>query len=232
MSRYRFRDRIQPWIGRLLLCLFLLSGCSGEEPVAEPEKVIEPRGVIVAVGDSLTAGLGVEVAESYPALLEERLHREDKPYRVVNSGVSGETTSGTLSRLDWILTMDPDIIILEIGANDGLRGIDPATPRQNLKEILFRLNQEGIVVLFAGMKMVWNLGSEYTEEFNSIYPELAAQYDLVFMDFFLKDVATIPELNQRDGLHPNGDGYSVVVENIYPYVLQAIERHELNREVK
>lgn len=184
-------------------------------------------GRIAAIGDSLTAGLGVDEELNYPSRLQKKLAADGKHYQVVNAGVSGETTSGTLSRLDWVLAMKPDIVILEIGANDGLRGLDPAVPRGNLEKILDRLQKEGIVTVLAGMKMVWNMGPAYTDAFNRIYPELARRRDLLFMPFFLEDVAAVPELNRADGLHPNSDGYRVVTENIYPYVLEAIGRLEL-----
>lgn len=183
-------------------------------------------GTIVAVGDSLTAGLGVDEDSAYPAQLQRKLHAEGHNYQVVNAGVSGETTSGTLSRLEWVLTMNPDIVILEIGANDGLRGIDPAVPAKNLREIVRVLKENNIVTVFTGMKMVWNMGPAYTLAFNAIYPEVADENDLIFMPFFLKDVATKRDLNIEDGLHPNSKGYEVVVKNIYPYVMEAIERFE------
>lgn len=215
----------------LLLMLLVLFGCKQE---SEPQEVSTPKdlvysGTIVAVGDSLTAGLGVPESASYPAQLQQKLNEAGRKYRVVNAGVSGETTSGTLSRLDWILSTKPDIVILETGANDGLRGIDPAIPRKNINEILGRLAHERVVVVLAGMKMVWNLGPVYIAAFNAIYPELAAEHKVVFMPFFLDDVATVPRLNTEDGLHPNEAGYAVVVEKIYPYVLQAIEKFEENR---
>ena len=183
-------------------------------------------GRIAAVGDSLTAGYGLDEKLSYPAQLQKKLAADGKHYQVINSGVSGETSSGTLSRLDWILTMNPDIVILVIGANDGLRGLDPAVPRANIEKILDRLAEEDIVVVLAGMKMVWNMGADYTARFNGIYPDLAGRSGVIFMPFFLEGVATVPELNLEDGLHPNGDGYRVVTDNIYPYVLKAIARLE------
>lgn len=215
----------------LLFVMFgVLGGCDQE---SESQVSTEDNGIyhgtIMAVGDSLTAGLGVNEEASYPAQLQQKLEVAGKKYYVINAGVSGETTSGTLSRLDWILSAKPDIVILETGANDGLRGIDPAIPRKNIDEILTRFENEGVVVVFAGMKMVWNLGPAYIAAFNSIYPETAADHKVIFMPFFLDGVATIPRLNTGDGLHPNESGYAVVVEKIYPYVLQAIKKFEETR---
>ena len=215
-----------------VLCfLLLLGGCRQEVEQIQEESVPEEfMGTIVAVGDSLTAGLGIDEEFSYPAQLQQRLVEEGRKYRVINAGVSGETSSGTLSRLEWILTMKPDIVILEIGGNDGLRGIDPAVPRKNLDQILQLLRDRNVITILVGMKMVLNLGDEYTTEFNSIYPEIAAKYGLIFMPFFLHGVATLPELNTADGIHPNSDGYRVVVGNIYPYVIKAIGSLEKGRK--
>lgn len=207
----------------------VLSGCKDEtKNPAESSRTenMEISGTIVALGDSLTAGYGLEEEFSYPALLQRKLEAEGYRYKVINAGVSGETTSGTLSRLEWVLTMNPDIVVLEIGANDGLRGIDPAVPEKNLKEMVRVLKEQNVIIVFAGMKMVWNLGPAYVKQFNAIYPEIADENDLIFMPFFLEDVATNRQLNLDDGLHPNEKGYEVVVENIYPYVIEAIERFE------
>lgn len=211
----------------LFMMGIVLSGCEGErqEKVQGPRDEAPPK-TIVAVGDSLTAGFGVAEEEAYPALLEKKLQADGHPYRVVNAGVSAETSSGTLSRLEWILTMDPDIVILETGANDGLRGIDPRVAEKNIREILKILGERQVVVLLAGMKMVRNLGPLYVAEFNALFPRLAEESGAVFMPFFLEGVAMQGELNQADGVHPNGAGYKKIVENIYPYVLQAIKKRE------
>jgi acyl-CoA thioesterase-1 len=211
-----------------------LQGCdsrsessTAETPVTK--KPEPPRQVIVALGDSLTAGYGVELEKSYPALLERKLEAEGYPFRLVNAGVSGETSSGTLSRLDWILSQKPDIVILEIGANDGLRGIDTSLVEANIDAILKRLQENNVVTVLAGMKMVRNLGDQYTQEFDAIYPKLASRHQVVFMPFFLEDVASIAELNSGDGIHPNERGYEIITENLYPYVISAIERLRENR---
>lgn len=209
----------------LMILLLLVAGCEQDIKVETP--VAEARsftGTIVAVGDSLTAGLGVDEQFSYPSQLQERLDNDGYNYRVINAGVSGETTSGTVSRLDWIMTMKPDIVILEIGANDGLRGIDVKVPEENLIKILNYFKRNKVITVFTGMQMVWNLGPEYTAEFNAIYPAIAKDHGVIFMPFFLKDVATVRALNIEDGLHPNGDGYTIIVDNLYPYVKEAIGR--------
>lgn len=200
---------------------------TAETPAAKKQDA--PRQVIVALGDSLTAGYGVELEDSYPALLEKKLAAEGYSFRLVNAGVSGETSSGTLSRLDWILSQKPDIVILEIGANDGLRGIDTALVETNIDTILQRLQDNNVVTVLAGMKMVRNLGEQYTREFDSIYPKLAGKHQVVYMPFFLEGVASIASLNSGDGIHPNERGYEIITENIYPYVVRAIEQLRENK---
>lgn len=179
---------------------------------------------IICVGDSLTAGFGVDFDKSYPALLQNQLDAKSYNTTVINSGVSGETSSGTLSRIAWVLEMKPDIVILETGANDGLRGIPTEVPEKNLLEIIQMLQERDVVVVFAGMQMVWNLGEDYTGKFNAIYPTIAEKSGVIFMPFFLKDVATIQDLNQLDGLHPTHQGYEIITTNILPYVEKAIEQ--------
>jgi acyl-CoA thioesterase I len=182
-----------------------------------------PEGVIVAMGDSLTEGYGVLEKEAYPALLQEMLSEKGYRFPVVNAGVSGETSSGALSRIRWVLRLKPDIVILETGANDGLRGIDPAVTEQNIAQILGVLKKEKITVVLAGMKMVVNMGKTYTDSFEKIYPSLARRFDVTLIPFFLDGVAAIPSLNSGDGIHPNAAGYKVLVQNIFPYVTDAVE---------
>ena len=210
-----------------LMAFFILS-----LPLACRQEQEQPKGsmpdnasaalTIAAVGDSLTAGFGVEENESYPALLEKRLKSEGYDVRVINAGMSGETSSGTLARIDWLLTLKPDVVILETGANDGLRGIDPGLVRGNLETMLEMLQEKGIVVVFTGMRMVWNLGPGYTSGFNQVYPEIATDKKLIFMPFFLEGVAANPALNIEDGIHPNPQGYAVIVDNLLPFVKQAL----------
>jgi len=207
-----------------LLCLSI-NGCKQEQDDKLEEKTqSEKMKTIVAVGDSLTAGYGLDESESYPVLLESKLQADGYRYRVVNAGVSGETSSGTLSRIEWILTLNPDIVILETGANDGLRGIDPQLAEKNIRDILQLLADRKVMVLLAGMKMVWNMGPAYVAKFNRIYPKLADEFDVVFYPFFLEGVAMRSQLSLGDGVHPNAQGYKIITDNIYPYVLKAIEK--------
>jgi acyl-CoA thioesterase-1 len=172
--------------------------------------------VLVAFGDSLTAGLGVSPEESYPARLQEKLQLSGYRYRVVNAGVSGETTAGGLRRVDWILKSSPDIVILELGANDGLRGLNLSQTRANLEQIIQRLMAGGATVILAGMKLPPNYGAEYTRAFQSTYADLAKRSGLPFIPFFLEGVAAKAHLNQADGIHPTGAGYTIIVENAWP----------------
>lgn len=173
-------------------------------------------GRIVAFGDSLTAGLGVPADDSYPAQLQRWLDGAGYPFRVVNAGVSGDTTAGGVRRVDWVLKSDPSLVILELGGNDGLRGIDPAQTRANLEAIIRKFRAVGVPVVLVGMKLPPNYGGRFTRDFADIYPELARKYDLPFMPFFLEDVALNEELTQADGIHPTGEGYAVIVRNLTP----------------
>lgn len=169
---------------------------------------------IVAFGDSLTAGLGVSPEESYPFQLQQWLDEAGYRYRVINAGVNGDTTAGGLRRVSWVLSSKPSIVILELGGNDGLRGLDLKETRSNLEKIIQRLQAAGVTVVLAGMKLPPNYGADYTTRFSAIYRELARAYHLTLMPFFLEGVATQAGLNQADGIHPTGAGYRVVVENL------------------
>ncbi len=184
-------------------------------------KADEP--VILALGDSLTAGYGLDAADSFPAQLERALAEAGTPAKVVNAGVSGDTSAGGRARLDWLLADGaPDVLIVELGANDGLRAIDPASTRGNLAAIIETGMEAGATVLLAGMYAPPNLGDEYTKAFNAAFLDLATQYGVIFYPFFLDGVAGDPSLNQADGIHPTPEGVAVIVENILPSVLQAL----------
>ncbi len=174
--------------------------------------------ILVAFGDSLTAGLGVSQEESYPARLQEKLLLSGYRYRVVNAGVSGDTTAGGVRRVEWVLKSKPDIVILELGANDGLRGLSLIETRANLEQIIQRLLAGGAKVILAGMKLPPNYGADYTKTFHEMYIDLAKRYDVQFMPFFLDGVAAKIDLNQADGIHPTGAGYAVIVENTWRFV--------------
>ncbi len=170
--------------------------------------------LIVAFGDSLTAGHGVDVDESYPAQLQKRLNDLNYHYRVVNAGVSGDTTAGGLRRVSWVLKSNPDLVILELGGNDGLRGLSLEQTRNNLSEIIQRFQEAGVEIILAGMKLPPNYGPEYTAGFEAIYPALAKEYQLPLIPFFLEGVAASSTLNQADGIHPTKEGYRIIVEEI------------------
>jgi acyl-CoA thioesterase-1 len=174
--------------------------------------------VIVALGDSLTAGLGVAADEAYPARLEARLAREGYAYRVVNAGVSGDTTAGGLRRVDWVLRAKPEIAIVALGANDGLRAQSPQAMRENLTAIVKRLQAAGARVLLVGMRLPPNYGADYTTEFQAVFPEVARSTGAAFMPFLLDGVAADTRLNQPDGIHPTAAGYQVIADGLWPYL--------------
>ncbi len=194
----------------LVLCLSAL-----------PAAAREPR--ILAFGDSLTAGLGLPESEALPARLEARLRRDGIAATVVNAGVSGDTTAGGLARLDWALAEKPDLVLLELGANDALRGTDPATVRANLDAIIARIQAAGARVLLIGMKAPSNWGEAYERRFDSLYAELARRHNVPLYPFLLEGVAMDPQLNQPDGLHPNERGVAVIVDRLAPLVEQLVE---------
>lgn len=174
--------------------------------------------VLVAFGDSLTAGLGVSPEESYPARLQEKLLLSGYRYRVINAGVSGDTTAGGVRRVEWVIKSKPDIVIVELGGNDGLRGLSLPETRANIEQIIQRLLAGGAKVILAGMKLPPNYGADYTNAFQAMYADLAKRYDVQFMPFFLDGVAAKADLNQADGIHPTGAGYAIVAENTWRYV--------------
>lgn len=176
------------------------------------------RVTILALGDSLTAGYGLPAEAAWPLLLEKKLQADGLDARVINAGVSADTTAGGLNRLEWALEENPDVAIVELGANDALRGLDPRRTEANLDAILNRLREKGVRVLFTGMYAPLNMGEAYTSAFNAVFPRLAAKHGVAFYPFFLEGVATKPDLNQADGMHPNAAGSKVLVERLYPEV--------------
>jgi acyl-CoA thioesterase-1 len=181
--------------------------------------------VIVAFGDSLTAGFGLPREAAFPARLEAWLQAHGFAARVINAGFSGDTTANGLARLDKSLAEHPDIVILELGANDALRGIDPAAVRSNLQAIIARIKRQGAQLLLTGMLAPPNWGEEYRQAFDRIYPEIARSDAVPIYPFFLEGVALDPQLNQPDGLHPNERGVMVLVERIAPVIRSLFMDH-------
>jgi acyl-CoA thioesterase I len=178
--------------------------------------------VILAFGDSLTAGLGLPPNEAFPAQLEARLAALGVKARVINAGVSGDTTADGLARLDWALADKPDLVIIEFGANDMLRGIDQKLARANLAAMIAKIRNVGAKILLAGMKAAPNWGPVYRTSFDRIYPELAQTEHVALYPFFLDGVAMDPTLNQPDGLHPTAKGVAIIAGRIAPYVVRLI----------
>lgn len=181
--------------------------------------------VISVLGDSLTSGYGLPSAAAFPERLEAALKASGRTVRVINAGVSGDTTAGGRARVDWMLQDKPDLVIVELGANDALRGLSPKEAETNLDDILTRIAKSGARILLTGMLAPPNFGREYGEEFKAIYPRLAQKHDVPLYPFFLDGVAADPKLNQPDGMHPNAQGVEVIVKHILPAVEKVLDRH-------
>ena len=215
MRRLRPADRM---IGRRLAALALSLGLlfAGAPPALA--HITE----LAVFGDSLAAGHGLPQTAGFPAQLEARLRADGIEIHVIDAGFSGDTTTGGLARLDWTLAQNPDFVILELGGNDLLRGIDPKVTRANLDAMIVKIQRAGAKILLAGMRAPPNWGAEYQREFDRIYPELAQAHGVTLYPFFLDGVAMNPELNQPDGLHPNERGVAAMVERIAPVVVRFI----------
>lgn len=200
-----------PAVVALLLVLVAVAPAAGER-------------VIVILGDSLTAGLGVAPDEAYPALLEARLRREGFAYRVVNAGVSGDTTAGGLRRLDWVLRSQPDVVLVALGANDGLRAQPVTALRDNLTAIVTRLRGAGTRVVLAGMRLPPNYGAAYAGAFAGAFPSVARATSVPLLPFLLEGVAGDPALNQADGIHPNAAGHRAVAETVWRALRPLLEK--------
>ncbi|NAY91287.1 arylesterase [Muricauda sp. JGD-17] len=221
---------------RYFFLLFCLISC-GDAPKkapdttdgnSSPENTIatETTGkVILFFGDSLTAGYGLELEEAFPALIQNRLDSLGLNYTVINSGLSGETTSGGRNRLDWVLNQKVDVFVLELGANDGLRGIPLAETRSNLQAIidLVRKRNPDTEIVLAGMQIPPNMGPEYTTEFRKIFPELAEENGIALIPFLLEGVAGNPELNLEDGIHPTPEGHQIVRDNVWTVLEKVLQ---------
>lgn len=193
--------------------------CANPEAVAAQQR-------IVALGDSLTSGYGLPAGEDFATKLEQALHKNGHNVKIDNAGVSGDTTAGGLNRLEWAVSGDPkpSLVIVALGANDMLRGLDPALAKQNLSKIITTLEEKNIPVLLVGMKSMITMGPFYRGKYDKIFPELAKEHTIPLHPFFLEDVAMKPELNLEDGIHPNEKGIAVMVENILPLVEKTIKK--------
>jgi acyl-CoA thioesterase-1 len=197
---------------------------SGPARATAPPVAARPK--IVVLGDSLTAGLGIPKEEAYPAILEQRLKDRGLDFDVVNAGVSGDTSAGGLSRLDWALDGDVRVLIVALGGNDGLRGLPPEELKQNLAHIIERAQARGITVILAGMEAPPNFGRDYTKQFHDVYPELARRYHVPLVPFLLYNVAGIEQLNQRDGIHPTAAGARIVADNVWRVLEPVVTQRE------
>src|SRR3954465_392697 len=202
---------------KTLLSIVLLLLISGAEPaLAAPVKIL-------AIGTSLTQGYGLPPGTEFTVQLQKALKQAGIDAVIINAGVSGDTSAGGLARLDWSLADHPDAVLLELGSNDMLRGIPPATTEKNLRAILDRLKAAHVRVLLAGMHAQRNLGADYVNQFDQIYPRLAKDYNVLFYPFILDGVALNPRLNQADGMHPNPAGVKVIVSRILPLVKKLVK---------
>jgi len=179
---------------------------------------------IMVIGDSLTAGYGLAQSDSFPAQLEVALQAVGEDVRIINSGVSGDTSAGGRARLAWSLSLKPDAVILELGANDGLRGLDPRQTEANLGQIIANIQKRSLPVLLTGMRAPPNLGQQYGTDFNNLFRRLANKHRVLFYPFFLEGVAAVPALNQTDGIHPNAVGVGEIVKRILPLVRELIDQ--------
>lgn len=220
----------------MFIFMLFIVGCSSNEVQSnqnfdeigiEEENITENQINIVAFGDSLTEGLGVEREDAYPSQLEMRLAELGYDVRVFNSGYSGETTTGALNRVDWVLSLNPDLVIITTGANDAMRGIDLSITKNNIGNIIEKFQSNNVTVILSGMKIFENLGEEYITEFENIYPTLAEEYNVSFIPLFLEGVEANSSLNNDDQIHPNKEGYNIIVENnILPVLIPVLDRFE------
>lgn len=217
----------------MLIGVALAAGCGRESPRprasaadhpprqgAQPSPSPAPR--VVFLGDSLTAGFGLDVRDAYPSLVEMRLRATGIAAEVINAGVSGDTSAGGLRRVDWALDGNVQVLVVALGGNDALRGLDPADLRRNLAAIIERGRQRRVTVILAGMEAPPNLGQAYTSAFRQVYRDLAAEYRIALIPFLLDGVAGNPVLNQADGIHPNAEGARKVADLVWPFVERAV----------
>lgn len=220
-----------------ILLMFLMFSCgentekkseknSIEEVQTETETQDSEKDVILFFGNSLTAGMGLEPSEAFPALIQNRLDSLDYDYEVINAGLSGETTASGKNRINWVLNQDVDVFVLELGANDGLRGIPLEETRKNLQDIINTVKEKNpdTKIVLAGMQIPPNMGEEYTTQFRNIFPELAEENNVELIPFLLEGVAGDPKLNQQDGIHPTAEGYEIVADNVWSVLEDVVEK--------
>lgn len=191
---------------------------SAQEPTQQTEETVTKTKTVLCFGDSITAGYGLDdTNDAYPAVLQKKIDSLGLDYTVINSGLSGETTAGGRSRIDWVMNQNIDVFILELGANDGLRGVPLSETRQNLQAIIDVVKEKSpdTTIILAGMELPPNMGQDYTSEFRQIFAELASKNTLEFIPFILKDVGGIAELNQNDGIHPTVEGHKIVANTVW-----------------
>jgi acyl-CoA thioesterase-1 len=211
---------------RLMLVMLVFASCNNDKKSAPVEQQTSKTDsatntgmkTILFFGNSLTAGYGLDPSEAFPALIQGKIDSLNMPYKVVNAGVSGETSSGGNSRIDWILRQPVDVFVLELGANDGLRGIPTAETRKNLQSIIDKVKAKypEVKIVLAGMQIPPNMGKAYSSSFMKIYPELAKENNAALIPFLLQGVGGEVKLNQQDGIHPTAEGHKIVAENVWP----------------
>lgn len=210
----------------LLLCTHCLAGCGESQPAApEPREeapgppveapdVPDDAPLVVFLGDSLAAGMGLSADRAFPAVLQRRLAEDGLPFRLVNAGVSGNTTGAGLARVDWVLGRKPDVVVVELGANDGFRGLPLDATEKNLREIIAKVEAAGATVLLLGMKLPPNYGADYTRDFDALFARVAEETDVAFVPFFMDGVAGVASMNQGDGIHPTARGHEALAANL------------------
>ena len=233
---------------RLFLVVLFCGGCRGDADAVPPlahgaqspataarpaetpaRDAASDAPLVVFLGDSIAAGLRVAQDEAFPAVIERRLAEAHHPIRLVNAGVSGDTTAGGARRLDWVLKQKPDVLVVELGANDGLRGLALDSIESSLREIIVRAKQAGARVLLLGMRLPTNYGEAYADAFAQIYPRLAQEQNVAFVPFFMQKIGGIAELNQADGLHPTAHGHELLADTALPELRKLIEAPRANR---
>ena len=220
-----------------ILAVFLVTACSNskpEEPVTPtvheespevpPAKPVDDRPIILAFGDSLTEGSGLPPGSGYPEMLQKELDEAGYEYRVVNAGIGGDTTAGGVARLNEALALHPNIVVLELGANDGLRGIPVESMRANLDEMIVAFKKAGAEVVLAGMTLPRNYGADYIHEFERVFPALAAKHRITLIPFFLEGIAGVDSLNQPDGIHPNARGADRAASNVWKTLTEVLRQ--------